>query len=78
MSEEKVQLIASESEDIQTERAALRQKLEDLKASKRVLDMQACDTRSGTSLLYSVIPSYANAVVSSTRPFSRKSRRHEL
>ncbi|KAF2634975.1 P-loop containing nucleoside triphosphate hydrolase protein [Massarina eburnea CBS 473.64] len=41
MDEEKLAVIASESEDVRIERAALRQKLEDLKAGKRVLDLQA-------------------------------------
>lgn len=51
MSEERLRIIAAESEDVQKERAALKQKLADLKAGKRVLDIQACDTRSGMYLL---------------------------
>ncbi|KAF2682518.1 hypothetical protein K458DRAFT_391003 [Lentithecium fluviatile CBS 122367] len=41
MEEEKLSVIAAESEEISSERAALKQKLEDLKAGKRVLDSQA-------------------------------------
>ncbi|KAF1949464.1 P-loop containing nucleoside triphosphate hydrolase protein [Byssothecium circinans] len=41
MDEEKLFAIASESEDVRNWRAALKQKLEDLRAGKRVLDSQA-------------------------------------
>jgi hypothetical protein len=47
MSPERLEIIASESEEIRNERAALKQRLADLKAGKRVLDVHICDTRSG-------------------------------
>ena len=46
MEEEKVRAIASESADIRSERMALKQKLEDLKHGKRILNIHACDKRS--------------------------------
>jgi hypothetical protein len=45
MSDEEVQVIALESDEIRTERANLKQKLEDLTASKRILDAQAYNSR---------------------------------
>jgi hypothetical protein len=46
MEEEKLGAIASESEDTRHQRAALKQKLDDLKYGKRILHVHACDNRS--------------------------------
>lgn len=48
MDEEKLALIASESEEIRIERAALSQKLEDLNIGKRILDSHARKSGKGT------------------------------
>lgn len=48
MNEEKLQMIASESDDVRAERTALKQKLADLKAGKRILDLQARKSGKGT------------------------------
>jgi hypothetical protein len=48
MDEEKLSRIAAESEEKSSERAALKQKLEDLRAGKQILDSQA--RRSGKGM----------------------------
>ena len=52
MDEEKLHFIAAESDDIRTERTALKQKLADLKAGERILDLQA--RKSGKSMLFRI------------------------
>ncbi|KAF1993809.1 P-loop containing nucleoside triphosphate hydrolase protein [Amniculicola lignicola CBS 123094] len=47
LSDEDLDFIAAESEEIQTERASLSLKLEDLKAGKKILDLQACNSGTG-------------------------------
>ncbi|KAJ4301309.1 hypothetical protein N0V90_003400 [Kalmusia sp. IMI 367209] len=48
MDEEKLHIIAAESDDIRTERTALKQKLADLEAGKRILSLQARKAGKGT------------------------------
>ncbi|KAF2750588.1 hypothetical protein M011DRAFT_395462 [Sporormia fimetaria CBS 119925] len=53
MSVEMVATIASESEDTRTQRTEAKKRLAVLKDSKRVLDIQVCNTRTGTKRLIS-------------------------
>ncbi|KAF2186986.1 hypothetical protein K469DRAFT_686203 [Zopfia rhizophila CBS 207.26] len=49
MDEEKLHAIAAESDEVRSQRTMLKQKLEDLRAGKRILDVEACN--SGTQAL---------------------------
>jgi hypothetical protein len=65
MSEEQVQTIASESDEIRTERASLQQNLEDLKGSKQVLDAQVYDSRAGKSQCFRKLVSAFDILIAS-------------